>query len=247
MQKSETSGNRLRLAVGAIGIVYLLQILTPFRLDNDSVVYLRLGIDIASGTWPQRAGLPLGYPIFTGTLDRLGIHWSFVFVLANCIFFAAGLNALWYVFVRGRPESSWWIIVIAMLCYLPIKFVTMSLPETLFFGTSLTTLALLSEAWVSTGSRRFALLCASVVMIGVSIAVRLVGCALIPPLVMCCCFRPSQGAKLDTRHFRPRWGGPDCRGRVRAHFRKVRRGGVVSVLVVRRVDVHARPFRQSRY
>jgi hypothetical protein len=203
VSKSETSGYRLKLATALIGLVYFVQILTPFRLDNDSVVYLRMGVDIAGGHVPTGNGLPFGYPYFTGTLDRLGIRWSFLFVAANCIFLAAGLASIWYLFVRNKPARNWWIIVLTMLCYVPIKYVTLSLPDPMFFGTSLVTLALLTRAWSSAGSERFTLLTVSALLIGVSMAIRIVGIALIPPFAMCCCFRPD-----------PR-GVPVIRGRAR--------------------------------
>lgn len=56
--RSERRVGVLPVVVSVLGALYLLQALSPMRLDNDSVVYLKMATSLADGTALDRAGRP---------------------------------------------------------------------------------------------------------------------------------------------------------------------------------------------
>ncbi len=186
-------------ALVAISLLYLLQLPTPLRLDHDSVLYLQVAANLTDGVPPLHIGRPPAYPAFISLLDRIGTPWPVGFVVINCFFFAVGLTATWYLFVKGRTLDTRWLIPVLMLSFVLIKFVATPLPEAMFFGISLAALAVMAKAWVSAGQKRVALLVIALVLAIIATLVRLVGVALIPSLLFCCIFRPDADAVPRVR------------------------------------------------
>lgn len=173
-------------AVAVLGAVYLLQAVTPLRLDNDAVVYLRMATSFADGIPMDRTGLPPGYPALVAFLDSLGLGFPFVFVLVNMAFIAAGLAAAHYLFdasASGRPS---WVVPLTMVSVVVVRYLPMPLPESMFFGMSLTAVALMTAGTRSIGARRGWLLCGALALTIAAIMVRLVGVALLPALIWSC-------------------------------------------------------------
>lgn len=186
------------LAILALGAVYLLQALSPMRLDNDSVVYLHMATSMTDGVPRETTGLPIGYPAFISLLERLGLGVSFFFVLANCAFIAIGLMSLAYLFDKRPDGRESWVVPLTLLSVPLIRYIAMHLPETMFFGISLLAVALMTAATRNVGRRRFAFLGAAVVLTAAAITVRLVGFALVPPLLWACTHREDH--ERSQRH-----------------------------------------------
>ena len=184
------------IAISVIGAIYVLQALTPMRLDNDSVVYLNMARNMTDGLPLQSTGLPAGYPAFISLLERIGLGVSWLFVLANCAFIAAGLVAVAYLFDRRDDGRQSWVVPLTMLSVPVIRYIAMPMPEAMFFGISLVAVALMTAATRSSGRRRFALLGAALVLTAIAITVRLVGFALVPALVWACLHREDQQKTL---------------------------------------------------
>ncbi len=174
------------LIVAFLSALYLLQSASPIRLDNDSVVYLRMAASLVDGTPVESTGLPIGYPAFISVLDRLGLGYSFVFVMANCVFVAIGLAAVSYLFDRRDDGRQSWIVPLTMLSVPLIRYVPMHLPETLFFGMSLGAVAVMTASTKSGTRRRLSLLAIAIILTAIAITVRLAGFALVPPLIWAC-------------------------------------------------------------
>jgi hypothetical protein len=179
--------NRLFLVTlfGLSGL-YLLQTVSPLRLDSDAVDYLSTGAAIADGRALPKVLFPPGFPAIISLLDRAGLGSSFFFILFNCVCLGLGLWATWRIFADYSLRVRMWSVVATLLVISVVKSVAAPLPEAAFFGTSLLSLAAASAALSSHGGRRLALLAASFAVAGVAISIRLVGVALIPALLCAC-------------------------------------------------------------
>lgn len=191
---SERRYGVLPVVVSVLGALYLLQAVSPLRLDNDSVVYLRMATSLADGTMLDRTGLPPGYPALIAILDSLGLGRSFVFVLVNCAFIAMGLAVAQYLFAKPKSGRKSWVVPLTMLAVALIRYLPMPLPESMFFGISMVAVAAMSAATGTTGRRRVLLLWAALVLTIVAITVRLVGFALVPALLWACFHRESRAS-----------------------------------------------------
>ncbi|HVF39492.1 MAG TPA: hypothetical protein VM939_06280 [Gemmatimonadaceae bacterium] len=172
-----------RAGLAALTALYLLQIFTPLRLDNDSVVYLLLGVGLSEGTALLDVGLPLGYPAYMSLLDRAGIASSISIVLSNCVFLATGVASVWYMLGPEAETRRRWTVLLSLLAVPIVRSIAMPLPEAMFFGISLLCLAVMTAADKRHGARRLQLLIAAIVLTALAITVRLVGFALVPALL----------------------------------------------------------------
>ncbi len=189
----------LFVAIGLLAAVFLLQANTPIRLDVDSVDYLTIAASIADGELVNPLGLPLGYPVFVAGLDRVGLARPFMFVLANCAWVAMGLVSLWYLFRDHRVERPW-IVLFTMLSWPLIRHVAMPLPESMFFGISLASVALMEAAAGETSARsRIGFLATALTLAFVAMSVRLVGIALLPPFLLACYGGRRARKSIDKR------------------------------------------------
>lgn len=167
-----------------LSVAYLLQALSPIRLDNDSVVYLYMATNIADGKPFADTGLPIGYPAFVALLDSIGLGAAWVFVLANCAFTAVGLASAHYCFQRRQPARQSWVVPLSMLAMPVIRYLPVPLPEAMFFGVSLGAVAAMSAALdARMRSRQIALIAIALAATGAAISVRMVGVALLPALL----------------------------------------------------------------
>jgi len=178
----------LPAVVAVLGALYLLQVMSPLRLDNDSVVYLRMATSLVDGTALDPSGLPPGYPALIALLDTLGLGFPFVFVLANVAFIAIGLVAVQYLFDKPESGRRSWVVPLTLLAITVIRYLAMPLPESMFFGISLSAVAVMTAATRKTGWDRARLLSIAMVLTVVAITVRLVGVALVPALLWACCY-----------------------------------------------------------
>ena len=185
----------LAVTISVLGILYVLQAISPMRLDNDSVVYLHMATSIADGIRLEPTGLPPGYPTLIAALDGLGLGRSFVFVLMNCVFIAIGLACVQFVFQQSRSGRISWVVPLSMLSVMFIRYLPMPLPEPMFVGVSMAAVAAMTAAVSGVGRRRLCLLGAAIVLTIMAITVRLAGFALIPALLWSCFHRTTAASE----------------------------------------------------
>ncbi|MBA2708582.1 MAG: hypothetical protein H0U59_12330 [Gemmatimonadaceae bacterium] len=170
------------VALFGLAALYLLQTITPLRLDNDSVAYLDITVSLVEGTARPETGLPLGYPAYASLLDRFGIASSISLVLSNCLFLATGLASVWHMLGSRHEARRRWTVAIALLAVPVVRSIAMPLPEPMFFGVSLLALAVMTAADDFDGAKRLQLLLMAIVLTAIAITTRLVGFALVPAL-----------------------------------------------------------------
>ncbi len=166
----------------AIAALYLFQTATQLRLDTDAVRYLTAAASLADGNGLPPIGVPLGYPVLIGGLERIGLGSVAFIVALNCIFLAVGMLAIGYLLRDSSRSDKRWIIIFSLLSLPIVKSVAMPLPEAAFFGTSLASVLLMTLAPKSHGRRRLLLLIAAALVAAVAVALRTVGIALVPAL-----------------------------------------------------------------
>ncbi|MDQ3081332.1 MAG: hypothetical protein M3R07_03865 [Gemmatimonadota bacterium] len=178
------------IGLGILAALYLLQTLTPLRLDTDSLNYLIMATAMADGQPVPAIGLPTGYSVIVALMDRAGVASSFSFVLANCVFLAAGLAAVWQMMGRANENSRRWVVLLTLLSFPVVRSVAMPLPEAAYFGISLVTLALILASARASGVARALLILACLALIPVAMSIRPIGLALIPALLWACAAGP---------------------------------------------------------
>jgi hypothetical protein len=188
------------IVVGALGVVYLAQAATPLRLDDDTVDYLRMAAAMTDGrTVPTL--LPIGFPIVLSMLERAGLGSSLYFVLANCVFLAVGLFAVWRL-LASYPEIVRQASIVFSLLAIPfVKSVAMPLPEAAFFCVSLLALWAMTAAGPASGWTRRCLLASAFLCIAASVSIRTIGLALLPAFFLACVQLPpgSPGPERNVR------------------------------------------------
>ncbi|HYN80869.1 MAG TPA: hypothetical protein VES88_05155 [Gemmatimonadaceae bacterium] len=169
-----------------LGALYLLQTLSPLRLDSDAVDYLSTAAAMADGRALPTVPFPPGYPVIIALLDRTGLGSTFFFILANSLFLGLGVWATWRIFGDRAIQVRMWIVVATLLLVQVVRSVAAPLPEAAFFGASLLSLAAASTALSANGLKRLMLFGLSFALAGLAVSVRLVGLALIPALLWGC-------------------------------------------------------------
>lgn len=163
-------------------MLYLLQTVSPLRLDGDSVNYLFMATHIADGRAVPETGVPPGYSVIVALLDRAGLGSPFYFILANCIFLAAGVLAVWRIIGPENDLIRHWVVFLTLLSFPVIKTIAMPLPEAAFFGLSLIAVALMCASQSAAGVKQIVLLLISAGLVWFAVSIRLIGVALIPAL-----------------------------------------------------------------
>lgn len=171
------------VVVVLLAATYLLQTVSPLRLDTDSLNYLIMATALADGVPVPAIGLPIGYSHVVALLDRAGLASAFSFVLLNCLFIAIGLAAVWRIIDRDNDASRRWVVVFTLLAFPVVKSIAMPMPEATFFGITLVTLALMTKATTSPVPNRIVLLLVCIPFVFVAMSIRVVGAALIPALL----------------------------------------------------------------
>lgn len=169
--------------LAGLAVVYLLQTATQLRLDTDAVRYLTAAASLADGNGLPRIGVPLGYAVLIGGLDRIGLGSVAFIVALNCIFLAVGMLAIANLLRDASSSDKRWVVIFSLLSLPIVRSVAMPLPEAAFFGTSLASVLIMTLATKSLGRRRVLLLIAAALLAAVAVALRTVGIALAPALV----------------------------------------------------------------
>ncbi len=171
-------------AVLVVGVVYLLQIATPLRIEYDSTEYFVLAAWIRDELWyPASASFPPGQPLLLAGLDAVGAASSHWIALVNTLLVGVGLAAVARVVRRDLAWGGTAVlaVVLATLLATPlIRWTPHPLSDPPFIGISLVAVALASEArrraslWPILPAAVFAL---------VAVSIRTFGIALVPALL----------------------------------------------------------------
>jgi hypothetical protein len=197
------------LGFGLLWGSYLLQLTSPLRTNTDATVFLDLASSASDGNGFLLAGkpthFPIGYPMILAGLDRAGLACSASFIALNLVALAVGMAATSYVLGRSFRLGSEPLVIIScltLLSWVYVKHVTLPLSDLPYFGLAQSCLALLT--WSSGRSLRSRLVGTglAVLLAGAAIAVRTVGIALLPALVLACLPADSvrRGWAIATRH-----------------------------------------------
>lgn len=174
------------MATAALVFLYLIQSLSPLRLDTDSVLYLYTARGIADGTWSGSSVVPVGYPAFVAVLDRLGLGNGFVLILANCAFSFIGAYSARHIFSAQANRRIVWIVPLTLLSVAFIRNATYPLPEAMFLACSMSALAVMTSATRARGMRKGRMLGIAFILTLISVLVRVPGIALVPAFAWAC-------------------------------------------------------------
>ena len=187
-----------KLQTGVIVIlvaVYILQMVTPLRLSTDTVVLLTAADSAARGGGFLYHGnstqYPPGYPMLIAVLMRLGIArvWVIVGVSVGSILLGLALARFFLLpAFYSDASSSRTICIVSLLSFVTIKYTVIPLTDPLFFGVTMSCLAVMRSAVSRLTWRKLAL---GAVLVLISISIRKIGVTLIPALFWMGVARPE--------------------------------------------------------
>jgi hypothetical protein len=167
--------------------VYLLQMVSPLRLNGDAIVLLSLGDSAAAGRgFYYRGGptqFPHGYPMLVAGLDAMHIGASWSYIGLNYLFLGAGAIAAYLLLRRSLGLPSWTAAVIScmtLLSYVFIKHATLPLSDMPFFGLSMLAVLALWSCRETTGIHTAVQFSVALALVAAAIMVRTAGVALLP-------------------------------------------------------------------
>jgi len=174
----------------AFAIGYLAQLVTPSRLNTNSIRYHDMAIGLQEGVGLYGYGEKQFPPLFSVVLaciEQLMLATSGVFVafklmcLAIGLFFAATLLS---TPPPANPRVIFAILFLTVASWVVIKHVTLSLTDIQYFAVSMAALWALEQSRTESGLAFCKRIALATLLTGVGIAVRTHGIAMIPPLVL---------------------------------------------------------------
>jgi hypothetical protein len=183
----------LLLGLCLLGIAYIVQLASPLRVNKDAQSLLGIASSASDGNGfllnGKRSHFPIGYPLLVIGLERVGLANSAGFIGLNLLAIAAGTVATASLLKRSfgfADEPILAIAILTLLCWVYIKHVTLPLSDIPYFGLAQSSLALLTWSVGRPPRTRFAALSAALMLAVAAIAVRTVGIALLPALLLGC-------------------------------------------------------------
>jgi hypothetical protein len=179
------------IAAAIIAAAYSAHIFGPLRLNGDSMEYLSLAASAIDGDGFLDRGepshFPSGYPALIALLYNIGANIPMAAVGVNLAYLAAGV-VLTVSLARDvfgfSSRLSICLSSMVPLSWVIIKHAVLPMPETMYLGTSLAALYAVYRFERSSGTRRWAWLCVSILIVIGAIMLRTLGVALIPVLVL---------------------------------------------------------------
>ena len=170
-------------------IVYLIQGLSPLRINSDSAIYLHMARSAWLGNGFTVLGghvhLPSGYPAVLALLHAIGLATPFVFVSLNSIFLLCGSLVFYHLFRRTyclNQVEGLCLILMTFFCFVSLKNTVLTMSDTMYYFVS--SLALFGLNSTKESLRKsLGTVVLSLILISEAIWVRTVGIALIPPAV----------------------------------------------------------------
>ena len=180
-----------QIAMFAMILGYSAQIVTPLRLHPDTVVLLSVADSAAHGGGFLIKGRPTvfppGYPALVAFLQKFGLAHNWVLVAFNTVSFIVGLWAVSHLLMLRMFNNIVPVLNVCLVSSLSlvfIKYVSIPLTDSAFFGLAMCSLALVESAsHLSFGRRFWWLILASWVLAAAALTMRRVGLALIPALL----------------------------------------------------------------
>jgi hypothetical protein len=173
------------VAVALLAGLYLLQVVTPLRIDNDSVVYLQVALQLAGEETNGGGNVPIGYPVAIAGLVHLGLESAAAFVLFNATFIALGFAAVWWIGRDVSPTVRVVAIALSLLSYPIVRVNVMPHPDAMGFGLMLIVVAMLSSVTRERSRRNAMLLLAATAITMIASTVRIAALVLVIPLAWC--------------------------------------------------------------
>ncbi|MEP6506576.1 MAG: hypothetical protein ABJC63_00010 [Gemmatimonadales bacterium] len=170
-------------AVGVLAAAYLIQIVTPLRLDHDSVLYFRIAMSFADHTPRPDIGLPNGFPLLIVFLERLGFAVKTALVLLGVLSIFAGLLGAWAAMDKVDVRVRRIAIVMTLLCFSVIRAAVVPEPDAIYFGLSLLAVGAMQRATDPAARQRYVLLVIAVALTTLAGTLRSAGVAMIPALL----------------------------------------------------------------
>lgn len=195
--------------VGVLAFGYVVQIISPLRLNNDSVRFLAMAKSALDGNGYTIDGvssyLPTGYPALVSALGALGADKPIVLIAVNLAFILIGLIAVdcllrWEF--RFGTVARLLVHTASLANILFVNYAMVAQSEAPFFGLSMVALA----AMLAPNSRRWMRLLlglAAAVLVLAAIEVRTIGLALVPALLLTAA-RLCLDNEIDVSLRRPR-------------------------------------------
>lgn len=195
----------LFLAVSVVGLIYLLQLASPLRTQNDSIAYLSMAESAARGEGflvdGEETRYPPGYAAILVACMRTGAARSSVFIAINIALLAVGLTALHFVLRKGMGLTTREATMVVLLCLLSRGFIKYTLPvmsDIAYFAVSTGCLLAFIGAENARSPRRWGLLAAGVGLLVCATIVRTAGVTLIAPLLFTVFRGTPRRVALDT-------------------------------------------------
>jgi hypothetical protein len=172
-------------AIVSLAAFYLLQLVAPLRIDNDSVAYLMAATQLADDGFPSTYPLPIGYPAIVGLLMRSGLANAQSLMLLNLLSIATGIAALWWI-ARDRPRPvRLAAVAMTLLSYPILRSAIMAQPDALGLTLMLGAVALTTSVSSARTVKNFFLLVAAAILTAAACAVRMAAVVLVLPLLWC--------------------------------------------------------------
>jgi len=201
-------GTATRLALALLLGAYLLQLISPLRLDTDVIAYLSKAASAADGQGFVFKGphsvLPLGYPVVLAGMDRMGLGAAWAFMALNILFLCFGLAASYLLLRRTfglTDRVAAFLCGLTLLCYLFVKHVSLLKSDIPFFGLMMACLLVLSWTEAREDGRRWYGAGAALLLGIAALSIRTVGIALLPAFLWAC----LPPGRRSWRPFTPDW------------------------------------------
>ncbi len=172
----------------AFTLVYLLQMVSPLRLNSDASMLLSMAVSAFEGQGylfqGQPTQFPPGYPFFIQTLLQLNIASSAMLIFFNLLFLWIGLLVVRSWAKSGHSDSAKTALpaVFVLASWVMIKHITIPLTEFSYIGASFLSLSFVTVFWVQDGIRKWRCFAVAVILAIVAVLCRTVGLALFPVL-----------------------------------------------------------------
>ena len=180
---SALAQNLLKLAIMAMGIVYLAGCFTPLHLHFDSIRYYNikdcLQYGCPSDSFAATDYLPYGYTALLIVLSKIGLLSAFSITLINCLYVFAALYLIQKIF--GQLVSPLLLVLVVLFNWVLIKFVTHPLSEMQYIFFSAVSLYFFHRF---RQNKNFFLLGLSFLFCFLTVLTRTVGIALLPALFL---------------------------------------------------------------
>src|SRR5688500_10015163 len=173
------------VAIVLLAGLYLLQAVSPIRIDNDSVVYLKVALKLAGEDTNAGGQVPIGYPIAVAGLVHLGMASAAALVLLNAAFIALGFAAVWWIARDVSPTVRVVAIALSLLSYPIIRVNVMPHPDAMGFGLMLVPVAMMSSVTGERSRRNAMLIVGALAITLMAATVRIAALVLVVPLAWC--------------------------------------------------------------